>query len=221
MAITQKSFIEENSLKFRKKKCPQHKLSYFQKVCTHSNCVESIALSLLCNQCCRKHPENHNGLIQYYLEFDKIFSENVFIDIELLEHACLDVFQEKKKRLDQEIDKNCDVILNEVKQLLESIKSRAKLKYTSNDLVDTIMKLKESLKEEYDTLFSIDEANIQDQNIKRYLEFYVSFEKMLEQNQAKSEEIYESIEKEFNSVSQLFNQKLNHIRSILESDTIE
>ena len=77
MLINQKSVIGENCKKFRKRKCLQHKMSYLQKVCTHSNCIESKTLSLLCNQCCRIHPQNHNGLIQNYLEFDKIFSDNI------------------------------------------------------------------------------------------------------------------------------------------------
>ena len=219
--MNQKTIIRDNSKRFRQRKCPQHKLSYFQKVCTHSNCVQSIALSLLCNQCYRKHPDKHNGLIQNYLHFDEIFSENVFNDIELLENECLNVFLEKKKKLDAEVDKHCDVILEEVKKFIESIKFRIKLKYGSNDMIDTILKLKESLKNEYNTIFSIDEENIKDEDVKQYLEFYLNFEKMLEQNQAKSEEIYEKIENELSSISQLFDKKLNDIKSILESDEVK
>ena len=72
-----------------------------------------------------------------------------------------------------------------MEKLLEPIKSRTKLKYGSNNLVDTTLKLKEPLKTEYNTLFSIDEVGIKDDDIKQYLEFYLIFEKMLEQNQKK------------------------------------
>ena len=54
--------------------------------------------------------ENHNELIQNYLEFDKIFSENIFADIELLENECLNVFLEKNKKLDNKLDRYCDLI---------------------------------------------------------------------------------------------------------------
>ena len=91
-------------------------------------------------------------------------------------------------------DRQCDVILEEIKQTLESIKSHTKLKYGSNNLLKTILKLKESLKTEYNALFSIDEPNIKDEDIEQYLEFYLEFEKMLEQNQVKNGEIYEGIE---------------------------
>ena len=221
MLMNQKSIIRDNSKKFRQRKCPQHKLSHFQKVCTHSICLETISLSLLCSQCYRKHPENHNGLIQYSLEFDKIFSDSVFADIELLENECLNVLLEKQQRVDAEVDRQCNVILEEVKKLLESIKSHTKSKYGSNNLIDTISKLKESLKNEYNTLFSIDEANIKDEDITQYLEFYLNFEENLEQNQAKCEEIYECIENELSSISELFDQKLKDITSILESDKIK
>ena len=221
MLINQNRIIKDNSKKFQNRKCPQHKLRHLQKVCTHSTCVKSIALSLLCSQCYRKHSENHNGLMQSVLEFDKIFSDSVFTDIELLENECLNILSEKQQKIDAEVDKQCNVILEEVKQLLESIKSRIKLKYDSNNLVDTILKLKESLKTEYNTLFSIDEANIKDDDIKQYLEFYHNFKKMLEQNQIKSEEIYESIENELSGISQLFNKKLKDIKLVLESDGIK
>ena len=218
MLINNKTIITENSKKFRQRKCPHHKVSYVQKVCTHSSCIESMAWSLLCNQCFRKHPENHTELIKNYLEFDKIFSENVFNDIELLENECLEVFLQKKQRMDAEIDKHCDIICEEVKQLVDSMKFRTKLKYSANDLVDQVLKLKESLQTEYNTLFSMDETNIKNQDIKQYLEFYLHYEKIFEQKQAKNEEIYEDIQKELNGISQLFGQKLKHIRSILESD---
>ena len=221
MLINQKSIIRENSKKFQNRKCPQHKLSHFQKVCTHSTCVKSIALSFLCSQCYRKHSENHNGLVQYFLEFDKIFSDSVFANIELLENECLNVLLEKQQKVDTEVDRQSNVILEEVKQLVESIKSRIKLKYGSNNLIDTILKLKESLKTEYNTLFSIDEASVKDDDIKKYLEFYLKFEKMLEQNQMKSEEIYEGIETELSGISQLLNNKLKDIKLVLESDGIE
>ena len=221
MLINQKSIIRENSKKFRQRKCVQHKLNHFQKVCTHSACVQSIALSFLCNQCYRKHPENHNGLIQNYLDFDKIFSENVFNDIELLENECLNVLLEKQQKVDVEIDRLSDVILEEIKQLLESIKFRTKQKYSSTSLIDTVLKLKESLQSEYNTVFSIDEANIKDEDIKHYLEFYLSYEKIFEENQEKIEGIYDGIQNELSSISQLFNQKLKDIRSILESDGIK
>ena len=220
--MNQKSIIRENSKKFRQRKCPNHQLSHFQKVCTHSNCVKSIESSLLCNQCFRKHPGNHNGLIQYYVfEFDKIFSDNVFTEIESFENECLNVLLENKQRMDAEVDRQCDVILEEIKQLVESIKSRTKLKYCSNNLIETITMLKESLKMEYNALFSIDEANIKDEDIKQYLKFYLNFEKTFEQNQAKSEEIYKDIEKELSSISQLFDQKVRDIKLILESDKIK
>ena len=221
MLINQNSIIRDNSKKFRQRKCPQHKLSHFQKVCTHSTCVQSIALSLLCSQCYRKHSENHNGLRQSFVEFDKIFSDSVFTDIELLENECLNVFLEKQQKVDAEVDRQCIVILEEVKQLLESIKSRTKLKYGSNNLVDTIRKQKESLKTEYNALFSIDEPKIKDDDIEQYLEFYLHYEKMLEQNQVKSEEIFEGIENELSGISQLFNKKLKDIGLVLESDEIE
>ena len=220
MLINQKSIIRENSKKFRKRKCPQHRISYVQKVCTHSTCIESMASNLLCNQCFRKHAENHKEMIKYFLEFDKIFSDNVFTDIELLENECLDMFLENKQQVDAEIDSHCDLILEEIKKSLESIKFRIKVKYGSNDLIDKITKLKESLKTEYNTLFLIDEANIKDEDVKQYLEFYVNFEKIFEQNQRKSEEMYERIQKELRSISQLFHQKLKDIKLILESDQI-
>ena len=110
MLINQQSIIRDTSKKFRKKICPQHQVSYVQKVCTNSICIETMASSFLCNQCHRKHAKNHNGLIQYYLEFDKIFSKNVFADIELLENRCSDVFLENKQRVDAEVDKHCDII---------------------------------------------------------------------------------------------------------------
>ena len=217
-----KSIIRDNSKKFRLRKCPQHQLSHFQKVCAHSNCIDSMALSFLCNQCFRKHPENHhNGMIQYFLEFDKIFSENVFTDIELLENVCLSVLLEKQQRIDDEIDRNCDNILEGVKQSLELIKFRIKQKYGTDSLIDTVSKLKESLKIQYNTLFLIDETNIRDNIIKQYLEFYLNFEKILEQNQAKSEEIYKSIGKELSGISQLFNKILKDIKLVLESDVKE
>ena len=219
--MNEKSIIRDNSKKFQKRKCPHHKLSHFQKVCTHSTCVKSIALSLLCSQCYRKHSENHNGLMQSFLEFDKIFSDNVFANIELLENELLNVLLEKQQRVDAEVDRQCNVILEEVKQLLESIKSCIKLKYGSNNLIDTILKLKESLRIEYNTLFSIDEASIKDDDIKKYLEFYLNFEKMLEENQVKSEEIYEGIESELSSISQLFNKKLKDIKLVFQSDEIK
>ena len=219
--MNKKSIIRDNSKKFQNRKCLQHKLRHLQKVCTHSTCVKYIALSLLCTQCYHKHSEKHNGLMQCFLEFDKIFSDSVFTDIELLENECLNILSEKQQKIDAEVDKQCNVILEEVKQLLESIKSRIKLKYDSNNLVDTILKLKESLKTEYNTLFSIDEANIKDDDIKQYLEFYLNFEKILEQNRIKSEEIYESIEKELSGISQLFNKKLKDIKFVLESDGIK
>ena len=221
MLINQKSIIRENSKKFKNRKCPQHKFSHFQKVCTHSTCVKSIELSLLCSQCYRKHSQNHNGLMQSFLEFDKIFSDSVFADIELLENECCNFLLQKQQKIDAEVDRQCNIILEEVKQLLESIKSRIKLKYGSNNLIDMITKLKESLKTEYNTLFSIDEASIKDDDIKQYLEFYLNFEKMLEQNQVKSEEIYEYIENELSGISQLFNKKLKNIKLVLELDVIE
>ena len=217
MLINQTHIIEENSKKLRQRKCYQHKLSHFQKVCTHSTCVESTELSLLCNQCYRKHHENHNGFIQYHLEFDKIFSKSVFNDIELLENGCLNVLLEKKQRLDAEVDRHYDVILKEIKQLLESTKFHLKQKYVTNDLVDRVLKLKESLLNEYNLFFSIDEANIKDEDIKRYLQFYLNFEKIFEQNQAENEDIYQSIENELSSISVLFNKKLKDITTILES----
>ena len=219
--MDQKNIIRENSKAFRQKKCHHHRVSHVQKICTHSGCIESMASSLLCNQCFRKHPKNHNGMIQYFLEFDKIFSDHVFTDIELLENQCLNVFQEKKQKFDAEIDKQCDFILEEVKQLLESIKFNKKQKYGTNDLADTVLKLKESLRTEYNTLFLIDEANITDQDIKKYLEFYLNFEKKFDQSQAKNEKIDQSIEKELNSISQLFDQKLKDIKSLLEFDNIK
>ena len=216
--MNEKSIIRENSRKFRLRKCLQHKVGSIQKVCTHSSCIESIASSLLCNQCFRKHPENHNGVIQYFLEFDKIFSENVFADIEQLETECLDVLLKKKSRLDAEIDRYCDMVLEEVKQILDSIKFHKKQKYGLDDLIEKIIKLKESLKTEYNKLFIINETNLKDQDIKRYLEFYLKFEKDFVNYQAKGEEIHQSLEKELISVSQLFNQKLKDIKSLLESN---
>ena len=216
--MNQKSIIRENSKKFRQRKCSQHQLFHFQKVCTHSTCIQSIESSLLCNQCFRKHPGNHNGLIQYYLEFDKIFSENVFTEIESFENECLNLLLENKQRVDAEVDRQCDVFLEEIKKLLESIKSRTKLKYGSNDLIDTITMLKESLKIEYNALFSIDEADIKNEDIKQYLKFYLNYEKTFEQNQAKTEEIYKDMEKELSNISQLFNQKVKDIKLIFESD---
>ena len=221
MLINQKTIINENSRKFRQRKCIQHKLCNFQKVCTHSACIQSTALSFLCIQCHRKHPDNHNGLIQNYLDIDKIFSESIFEDIELLENDTLNVLLEKQQRLDDEVDKHCDVILQEIKELIESMKFRIKLKYGSNDLIKRVNKLKESLKNEYDTLFSIDETNIKNEDIKQYLEFYLNFEKIFEENQAKSEKIIQSIEKDILSIPQLFNQKLKDIKSTLESDSIK
>ena len=220
MSTNPKSIIRENSKIFRKKRCAHHKRSYFQKVCTHSTCVQSTELSFLCNQCYHKHPGNHNGLIQYYLEFNKIFSENVFADIELLENECLNVLLENKQKIDTAVDRHCDFISEQVTKLLESIKSRIKLKYSSNDLINAITKLKESLKTEYNTLFSIDEANIKDQDIRQYLEFYLNFEKKFEQIEVKSEEmeIYESLQNELSSIFQLFDQKLKDVKSIWESD---
>ena len=220
MLINQKNTIRENSKKFRLRKCLHHKLSHFQKVCIHSACIQSIALSCLCNQCHRKHPKHHNGLILTYLDFDKIFSENVFNDIELLENECLNVLLEKQQKVDVEIDRLSDVILEEIKQLLESIKFRTKQKYSSNSLIDTVLKLKESLQSEYNTVFSVEEANIKDEDIKHYLEFYLIYEKMFEENQAKIEGICDGIQNELSSISQLFNQKLKDIRSILASDDI-
>ena len=217
MLINQKSIIRENSRKFRQRKCPHHQLSHFQKVCTHSTCIELMASSLLCNQCFRKHPGNHNGFIPYYLEFDKIFSENIFTEIESFENECSNILLENKQRVDAEVDRQCDLFLEEIKKLLQSMKSRTKLKYGSNDLVETITKLKESLETQYHTLFSID-VETRDHDITQYLKFYLNFEKMFEQNQAKSEEIYKDMEKELSSISQLFDQKLKDIRSILESD---
>ena len=111
--------------------------------------------------------------------------------------------------------------MEEVKQLLESIKFNKKQKYGTNDLADTVLKLKESLRTEYNTLFLIDEANITDQDIKKYLEFYLNFEKKFDQSQAKNEKIDQSIEKELNSISQLFDQKLKDIKSLLEFDNIK
>ena len=70
-------------------------------------------------------------------------------------------------------------------------------------------------------MFSVDEANIKDENIKKYLEFYLSFEKMLEENQAKSEEMYQSLEEESKKISQLLNQKLKNIELIFQNDEIE
>ena len=218
MLINQKSVIRETSKRFSKKICPQHQVSYVQKVCTHSTCIESMSSSFLCNPCFRKHSKNHNGVIQYYLEFDKIFSENVFADIEVLENRCLTMLFENKQRLDVEVDKHCDIIIQEITQLVESIKIGTKLKYGAIDLVDKVLKLKESLQSEYNTLFSIDEANIKDEDVKQYLEFYLNYEKIFDQNQAKCEEIHEDTEKELSSISQLFNQKLQDIKSILESD---
>ena len=221
MLINQTNTIRENSKIFRKKKCTQHKMSYLQKVCTHPNCLESTTLSLLCDQCCRKHPKIHNGLIQNYLEFEKVFSQNVFEDIELLENECLNLFLEQKQRMDDEVDRQCDIILEEVKQSLKLINIRIKLKYGSNNLLDSIIKLKESLKIEYNALFSINEVDINDKDIKQYVEFYINFEKMLDENQSKSEEMFEGLEKEFDRISELFNQKLKNIRSVLESDIIK
>ena len=177
MLMNQKSIIRENSKKFRQRKCLQHKMSYVQKICTHSTCLQSITSSLLCNQCFRKHPGNHDGLVPYYLELDKIFSDNVLTEIELLENECLNVLLENKQKVDAEVDRQCDLFLEEIKKLLESMKSRTKLKYGSNNLIDTITKLKESLKTQYNTLFSIDDANIKNEDIKQYLEFYLTFEK--------------------------------------------
>ena len=131
------------------------------------------------------------------------------------------MFQENKQRLDCEVDRHCELILEEIKQLLQSIKSRIKLKYGSNNLIHTITKLKESLLNEYNSLFIIDETNIKDKDIKQYIEFYINFEKMLEENQVQSEEMFESLEKEFHKITQLFKNKLKGIRSILESDEIE
>ena len=219
--MNQKSIIRENSKKFRQTKCSQHQLCHFQKVCTNSTCVQSIASSLLCNQCFRKHPHNHNGLVPYYLEFDKIFSDTVFTEIESFEHECVNLLLENKQIVDAEVDRQCDVFLEEIKKLLELMKSRIKLKYGSNNLIDTITKLKESLKTQYNTLFSIDEANLKDEDIKKYLEFYLSYEKIFEQNQAKSEEIYKDMEKELSRISQLFDQKVRDIELILESDKIK
>ena len=143
--LNQKSIIRETSKKFRKKICPQHQVSYVQKVCTHSTCIEFMSSSFLCNQCFRKHAKNHNGVIQYHLEFDKIFSEYVFADIELLENRCLSMLLENKQRLDAEVDKHCNIIIQEITQLVESIKFRTKLKVNgTNDLVDKVLKLKES-----------------------------------------------------------------------------
>ena len=95
--MNQKSTIRENSKNFRLRKCPQHKMSHLQKVCIHPSCVESKTLNLFCNQCFRKHAKNHNEMIPYNLEFDKIFSENVLTDVEILENECLNVFIDKKK----------------------------------------------------------------------------------------------------------------------------
>ena len=206
MLTNQNTIIRENATKFRKRLCPQHQVSHVQKICTHTSCIKSISSSFLCNKCYRKHPENHNGWIPCFLEFDKIFSENIFNDIDLLENQCLNSLQEKKQRLDAEVDKYCDMIFEEIKQLIESMKFRIKLKYDSNELIETVAKLKESLKIEYNTLFSIDEANIKDKDIKQYLEFYLNFEKIFEQNQAKSEEIWQSLEEESHRISQLFNR---------------
>ena len=221
MLMNQKSIIRENSKRFRQRKCSQHQLCHFQKVCTNSTCVQSITSSLLCNQCYRKHPGNHDGLVPYYLEFDKIFSENVFTEIESFENECLNFLLENKQKVDAEVDRQCDVILEEIKKLLESMKSRTKLKYGSNNLVETITKLKESLKTQYNTLFLIDEANIKNEDIKQYLEFYLTFEKFFEQNQAKSEEISKDIKIQLSSISQLFDQKVKDIELILESDKMK
>ena len=215
MLLNQQNNIRETSKKFRKKTCPQHQVSYIQKVCTHSTCIGRMTSSFLCNQCFRKHTKNHIGFTQYYLEFDKIFSKNVFVDIELLENRCSDILLENKQRVDAEIDKQCNIILEEIKQLIESIKFRIKQKYGTNNLIDTITKLKESLLNEYNTLFSIHEPNIKDDDIKQYLEFYLNYEKLFEENQANNEVMYQSIESELSNISLLFNEKLKDIRSIL------
>ena len=221
MLINQKSTIRDNSKKFRQRKCSQHQFSHFKKVCTHSSCIESMVSSLLCNQCYCKHSKNHNGLIQYFLEFDKIFSDNVFNEIESLEDECLNFLLENKQKIDAVIDRHCDFISKEVIKLIELIKSRIKLKYGSNNLIETIIKLKDSLQREYNILFSIDEANRKNEDVKQYLEFYLNFEELFEQNQAKSEEIYEGIEKELSNISQFFDKKYNDIKSLLELQEME
>ena len=109
MLINQKSIIRETSKKFRKKICPQHQVSDVQKVSTHSTCIKSMSSSFLCNKYFWKHAKNHYGMIQYYLEFDKIFS-----DIDLLENRCSNISLENKQRVNAEVDKHCDIILQQI-----------------------------------------------------------------------------------------------------------
>ena len=149
------------------------------------------------------------------------YTEELKKSIELLEDECLNILLEQKQRMNDEVDRQCDVILEEVIQSLKLINSRIKLKYDSNNLLDSIKKLKESLKIEYDTLFSIYEPDINDKDIRQYVEFYINFEKMLDKNQTKSEEMFQGLDKEFDKISELFNQKLKNIRSVLESDIIK
>ena len=52
------------------------------------------------------------------------------------------MFLDNKERVDSEIDKQCDFILQKVKQLLELIKLHKKQRYGTDNLLDRVLRLK-------------------------------------------------------------------------------
>ena len=209
--------IKNNSEKFRKRKCQTHRLSGFQMVCPSSECIKSPKLSLLCNQCYAKHNSNHGGL---YIVFDKIFSENVFKEIEDLESICSSIIHENKQNFYDQLDRYCFNILEDITKYLANIKSLAKTKYEENNYTNTFIELKETLREAYNNFFSKNEESIQDEDIKKYLEFYIHFQDVFEENKAKSEEMLSNIENEFEIISKSFDKKIKDIKEILELDDL-
>ena len=131
----------------------------------------------------------------------------------------LDVLLERKTKIDAQIEKHCDVILDELKHLPGSIKFHIMKKFLSIDLTETMAKLKDSLRIEYNTLF-FDESDSNSEENQKYLDFYLNFEK-LAQNQEQSGEMCQNIERELNSASELFNKEIIDLRIILKSDKIK
>ena len=205
------------SIKFRNRKCPKHPLRRFEKICASQECINSTSICLLCNQCFAIHRDKHDLKSQYH-DFGRVFSEEVIKEVEDLTETSAETLQNHAESYNSKIDEYCSLILIELTKGLEAFKARVKLNYSSDESQQKFKNFKESLLSEYKVLFSKDEKGINNEDIIRYLKFFNSFDKNLQEEKNKFESILLNPNRQLADISDLLNKKLNVIKDLLKED---
>ena len=205
------------SSKFRNRKCPKHPLSRFEKICTSQECINSSSTCLLCYQCFTIHRDKHDSKLQYH-DFVRVFSEEIIKEVEDLAETSAETLQSNAESYNSKIDEYCSLILIELTKGLEAFKARVKLNYSSDESKQKFNNFKETLLNEYKILFSKDEKGIINEDIIRYLSFFNSFDKNLQEEKKKFECMLLNPSKQLADISEMLNNKLYAVKDLLKED---